>query len=82
MYPLVILGVVALVVFIFLQAINRNDMFNASVSLFIGVILTYFIVFLRWSDKNKKDKKNKSNDKNKESDNDDNEFLFWLNSKY
>jgi len=80
MYPLVILGVVALVVFIFLQAINRNDMFNAGVSLFIGVILTYFIVFLRWSDKQKEEKKSKS--KNSEDDKNDNDFIFWLNSKY
>ena len=80
MYPLVILGVVALVVFIFLQAINRNDMFNAGVSLFIGVILTYFIVFLRWSDKQKEEKKSKS--KNGEDDKNDNDFIFWLNSKY
>jgi hypothetical protein len=80
MYPLVILGVVALVVFIFLQAINRNDMFNAGISLFIGVILTYFIVFLRWSDKQKEEKKSKS--KNGEDDKNDNDFIFWLNSKY
>jgi hypothetical protein len=82
MYPLVILGVVALVVFIFLQAINRNDMFNAGVSLFIGVILTYFIVFLRLSDKKQQAKKDKSNDKDKDSDKNDNDFIFWLNSKY
>jgi drug/metabolite transporter superfamily protein YnfA len=79
MYPLVILGVVALVVFIFLQAINRNDMFNAGISLFIGVILTYFIVFLRWSDKKKQEKNDR---KGSRDDKEDDDFLFWLNSKY
>jgi len=77
MYPLVILGVIALVLFIFLQAINRNDMQNAGVSIIIGIILTYFIVFLRWSDKQKESSKKGSKD-----DKEDSEFLFWLNSKY
>ena len=77
MYPLVILGVIALVLFIFLQAINRNDMQNAGVSIIIGIILTYFIVFLRWSDKQKKESSKESKD-----DKEDSEFLFWLNSKY
>jgi dipeptide/tripeptide permease len=78
MYPLVILGVIALVLFIFLQAINRNDMQNAVVSIIIGIILTYFIVFLRWSDKNKKE----SSKKGSKDDKEDSDFLFWLNSKY
>jgi hypothetical protein len=77
MYPLVILGVIALVLFIFLQAINRNDMQNAGVSIIIGIILTYFIVFLRWSDKQKKESSKESKDEKEDS-----EFLFWLNSKY
>ena len=55
MYPFVILGVITLVTFILLQTINRNDMLHAFVSLIIGVILTYFIVYIRMSDK--KDKK-------------------------
>ena len=79
MYPLVILGVVALVIFIFLQAINRNDMVNAGVSILIGIILTYFIVFLRWSDKKQQEKNNR---KGSRDDKEDDDFLFWLNSKY
>lgn len=79
MYPLVILGVVALVLFIFLQAINRNDMVNAGVSILIGIILTYFIVFLRWSDKKQQDKNERKGSKD---DNEEADFLFWLNSKY
>ena len=79
MYPLVILGVVALVLFIFLQAINRNDVVNAGVSILIGVILTYFIVFLRWADKKKQEKNDR---KGSRDDKEDDDFLFWLNSKY
>jgi dipeptide/tripeptide permease len=79
MYPLVILGVVALVIFIFLQAINRNDMVNAGVSILIGIILTYFIVFLRWSDKKQQEKNER---KGSRDDKEDDDFLFWLNSKY
>jgi len=79
MYPLVILGVVALVIFIFLQAINRNDMVNAGVSILIGIIITYFIVFLRWSDKKQQEKNER---KGSRDDKEDDDFLFWLNSKY
>ena len=68
MYPFVILGVITLVVFILLQTINRNDMLHAFVSLIIGVILTYFIVYIRMSDK--KDKKGKDH------------FIFWFNPSY
>ena len=68
MYPFIILGVVSLVTFILLQTINRNDMLHAVVSLVIGVILTYFIVYLRMSDKRRNgDKKN---------------FIFWFDSSY
>ena len=79
MYPLVILGVVALILFIFLQTINRNDMVNAGVSILIGIILTYFIVFLRWSDKKQQEKNDR---KGSRDDKEDDDFLFWLNSKY
>ena len=79
MYPLVILGVVALILFIFLQAINRNDMVNAGVSILIGIILTYFIVFLRWSDKKQQEKNDR---KGSRDDKEEDDFLFWLNSKY
>ena len=54
MYPFIILGVISLVTFILLQTISRNDMLHAVVSLLIGVILTYFIVYIRMSDKNGK----------------------------
>jgi uncharacterized membrane-anchored protein YhcB (DUF1043 family) len=83
MYPLVILGVVALVLFIILQAINRNDMMNAGVSLLVGVIITYFITFLRMSDKSKKNKNN--DDKDEEDNNNDNkknDYIFWFNPNY
>jgi hypothetical protein len=81
MYPLVILGVVSLVLFILLQAINRNDMTNAGVSLLVGVIITYFIAFIRMSDKAKENKKsNDSEDNNKNKRNAD--YIFWLNPNY
>ena len=67
MYPIVILGVVSLVTFILLQTINRNDMLHVVVSLGIGVILTYFIVYLRMSDKRRKGKDS---------------FIFWFDSSY
>lgn len=79
MYPLVILGVVTLVLFILLQAINRNDMTNAGVSLLVGVIITYFIAFMRMSDKAMA--ANKSNDedtKNKRNA----DYIFWFNPNY
>ena len=87
MYPLVILGVVSLVVFILLQAINRNDMFNAGVSLLVGVILTYFIAFLRMADRRQQDKRDK---KNKDRDDDEGsskrptsmDYIFWFNPNY
>jgi hypothetical protein len=87
MYPLVILGVVSLVIFILLQAINRNDMFNAGVSLLVGVIITYFIAFLRMSDKRQQDKRDQ---KNRDRDRDDEpskksygmDYIFWLNPNY
>jgi hypothetical protein len=86
MYPLVILGVVALVIFILLQAINRNDMTNAGVSLLVGVIITYFIAFLRMSDKSKKNKKDdENNDSDNNSDNKENkknDYIFWFNPNY
>ncbi len=50
MYPFIILGAVALVTFIILQTANRNDMMNAIISLVVGVIVTYLIVYLRMSD--------------------------------
>jgi hypothetical protein len=68
MYPFVILGVVSLVVFILLQTISRNDMLHAVVSLTIGVILTYFIVYLRMSDKRRSQRKDS--------------FIFWFDSSY
>ncbi len=68
MYPFIILGVISLVTFILLQTINRNDMLHVVVSLFIGVILTYFIVYLRMSDKTRNgEKKN---------------FIFWFDPSY
>jgi hypothetical protein len=68
MYPFVILGVVSLVTFILLQTISRNDLLHAVVSLVIGVILTYFIVYLRMSDKRRGQKKDS--------------FIFWFDSSY
>jgi len=68
MYPIVILGVISLVTFILLQTISRNDLLHAVVSLLIGVILTYFIVYLRMSDKRR--------GSNKDS------FIFWFDSSY
>jgi hypothetical protein len=68
MYPFIILGVITLVTFILLQTINRNDMLHAVVSLTIGVILTYFIVYLRMSDKNRGQKKDN--------------FIFWFDPSY
>lgn len=80
MYPFVILGVIALVVFILLQTVNRNDMVNAGVSLFIGVILTYFIIYLRMGDRRRRDDKD---DKHRDRDRDENkDFLFWFNPNY
>ena len=79
MYPLVILGVVSLVLFILLQAINRNDMTNAGVSLLVGVIITYFIAFMRMSDKAQKNK-NKDDDDSKNKRNAD--YIFWFNPNY
>ena len=81
MYPLVILGVVSLVIFILLQAINRNDMVNAGVSLLVGVILTYFIAFLRMADKRQEDKRNKNRDRDDEKTR-SNSFIFWLDPNY
>jgi len=76
MYPFIILGVLALVVFILLQTVNRNDIVNAGVSLFIAVILTYFIIYLRLGDKRRdSDDKDKDRDENKD-------FLFWFNPNY
>ena len=79
MYPLVILGVVSLVLFILLQAINRNDMTNAGVSLLVGVIITYFIAFMRMSDKaSKKSNDDEDNTKNKRNA----DYIFWFNPNY
>jgi hypothetical protein len=79
MYPLVILGVVSLVLFILLQAINRNDMTNAGVSLLVGVIITYFIAFMRMSDKARKNKdKDEDDSKNKRNA----DYIFWFNPNY
>jgi hypothetical protein len=79
MYPLVILGVVSLVLFILLQAINRNDMTNAGVSLLVGVIITYFIAFMRMSDKARKNKdKDEDDSKNKRNS----DYIFWFNPNY
>ena len=79
MYPFVILGVITLVVFILLQTVNRNDMVNAGVSLFIGVILTYFIIYLRMGDRRRRD----NDDKHRDRDRDENkDFLFWFNPNY
>jgi hypothetical protein len=80
MYPLVILGVVSLVLFILLQAINRNDMTNAGVSLLVGVIITYFIAFMRMSDKAKKKESKDDEDDSKNKRNTD--YIFWLNPNY
>jgi hypothetical protein len=79
MYPFVILGVIALVVFILLQTVNRNDMVNAGVSLFIGVILTYFIIYLRMGDRRRRD--DKDDDKRRHHD-ENKDFLFWFNPNY
>ena len=80
MYPLVILGVVSLVLFILLQAINRNDMTNAGVSLLVGVIITYFIAFIRMSDKSRNKKSNDDEDDKKNKRNSD--YIFWFNPNY
>ena len=79
MYPFVILGVIALVVFILLQTVNRNDMVNAGVSLFIGVILTYFIIYLRMGDRRRRD--DKDDDRRRHHD-ENKDFLFWFNPNY
>jgi hypothetical protein len=84
MYPFVILGVIALVVFILLQTINRNDMMNAGVSLFIALILTYFVIYLRISDKRRERREERREDKDdKRRGRDENvDFLFWFNPNY
>jgi len=84
MYPFVILGVIALVVFILLQTINRNDMMNAGVSLFIALILTYFVIYLRISDKRRERRDERREDKDdKRRGRDENvDFLFWFNPNY
>jgi hypothetical protein len=79
MYPFVILGVITLVVFILLQTVNRNDMVNAGVSLFIGVILTYFIIYLRMGDRRRGDRDDKHRDRDRDENKD---FLFWFNPNY
>lgn len=82
MYPFVILGVITLVVFILLQTVNRNDMVNAGVSLFIGVILTYFIIYLRMGDR-RRDRRHGDKDDDKRRHHDENkDFLFWFNPNY
>ena len=86
MYPFVILGVIALVVFILLQTVNRNDMVNAGVSLFIGVILTYFIIYLRMGDRRRDrrrrdDKDDDKHDRRRHHD-ENKDFLFWFNPNY
>ena len=83
MYPFIILGVLALVVFILLQTVNRNDIVNAGVSLFIAVILTYFIIYLRLGDK-RRDSDDKDDDKHdRRRHHDENkDFLFWFNPNY
>ena len=84
MYPFVILGVIALVVFILLQTINRDDMMNAGVSLFIALILTYFVIYLRISDKRRERRDERREDKeDKYRRRDENvDFLFWFNPNY
>lgn len=84
MYPFVILGVIALVVFILLQTINRNDMLNAGVSLFIALILTYFIIYLRISDKRRERREERREDKDDKRKKRDEyrDFLFWFNPNY
>jgi hypothetical protein len=82
MYPFVILGVITLVVFILLQTVNRNDMVNAGVSLFIGVVLTYFIIYLRMGDR-RRERRRDDEGKRKDRDHDENkDFLFWFNPNY
>jgi ABC-type transport system involved in cytochrome bd biosynthesis fused ATPase/permease subunit len=84
MYPFVILGVIALVVFILLQTINRNDMMNAGVSLFIALILTYFVIYLRISDKRRErreERRDERDDKRKNRE-ENVDFLFWFNPNY
>jgi hypothetical protein len=88
MYPFVILGVIALVVFILLQTINRNDMMNAGVSLFIALILTYFVIYLRISDKRREQRDERRDERREDKDDkrrgrDENvDFLFWFNPNY
>ena len=57
MYPIVLFGVIALVVFLLLISANPgNTMMHASVSIFIALILSYFILYQRAVDtKTKKD---------------------------
>ena len=83
MYPFVILGVITLVVFILLQTVNRNDMVNAGVSLFIGVVLTYFIIYLRMGDRRRDRRHGDKDEKHRDRDRDENkDFLFWFNPNY
>jgi len=82
MYPFVILGVIALVVFILLQTVNRNDMVNAGVSLFIGVILTYFIIYLRMGDRRRRDDKDDDKHDRRRHHDENKDFLFWFNPNY
>ena len=57
MYPIVLFGVIALVVFLLLISANPgNTMMHASISIFIGFLLTYFILYQRAMDtKTKRD---------------------------
>lgn len=96
MYPFIILGVVALVTFIVLQTANRNDMMNVGISLVVGVIVTYLIIYLRmdnnrgYNDGRYKHRgykhhddthhRDKHRDDKRRDENDD--FLFWFNPKY
>lgn len=69
MYPIILFGVVSLVVFVILMAANPGNMMaHAVVSIFVGIIVTYFILYQRMMDKNK----NKHDD----------EWLWIFSNKY
>ena len=71
MYPFVLFGVVALVVFVILMTANPgNASLHAGVSVFVGIIITYFILYQRMVDGPKK------------KHNDDDDWFWIFSNKY
>ena len=67
MYPIVLFGIIALVVFILLVSANPDNInTHIFVSLIIGFLLTFFVIYQRAVDQN--DKKTKK----------DLEDIFWM----